>query len=225
MDSAGSTLESSGVHATFYPNHRNFTIAGGNETRVYSRFIGAVNISQNSEGIRALRDLSLRSAIEVEVQALCGARPRELWLTSAYHEPKAHSFHGHAQPLTDEFDADLNASLPWLESLAPRRSFHTRHSVGMYLLNRLTQHWQWRLSTREARWQIVSYEDAWTCEQSSRGTYVTRSGSMVPQHTGAIQRGYWQRSYCCFYLSMLRTLCALDSRCGARDSHAVQSLS
>ena len=41
---------------------------------------------------------------------------------------------------------------------------------------------------------------------------------LTDQHTGAIQRGYWDANYCCFYLSMLRTLCALDARCGTLHS-------
>jgi hypothetical protein len=204
----GATLESNGVVGRFYPNHRNFTIADANETRVYHRFIGARNISENFEGIRALRDLGLRAAIEREVAATCGGRPRELWLESSYHDPEAHVFHGHSQPLKPDFDAAVDATLPWLEALAPRRQFHSRHSAGNYALNRLIPYWRSKLSTRNASWRFVSHVDAWACEPPSH---------RIPQHTGAIFRGYTDRDfpqpgYCCFYLSMLRTLCAL-TRC------------
>ena len=143
-----SKLSSNGVSGAFYPDHRNFTLSLPGGGRVYERFIGAVKLADNGEGVRVLQNPALRATIERSISATCGELPRELWLQTGYHDPEGHLLRGHSRPITEAYDEAVNASLPWLEALAPKRSFLSRHSVGMYRLEKLNHYWRARLSSR-----------------------------------------------------------------------------
>lgn len=61
------------------------------------------------------------------------------------------------------------------------------------------------LPSRGASWTYSDHATAWQCEAPAGSEEERR----VPLHTGPIQRGFANRSYCCFHLSALRTWLAI----------------
>lgn len=207
--------------ARFYPGHRNFTIESSPpwDVVVYHRFIGHSSLSGNYEGIRALAHPRLRTDIEQDAASACGNRSRELWLNSGAHDPEARPEETHATQLSASFANAARSAIGWAETLAPRRLWLSRHSSAahharcsrrdyecrgsIFHLEAIEAWWRQELHPRPG-WAYVDHREAWECEQSKDAD--------VPLHTGAI--ALWHNaSYCCYHLSMLRTLCALLPNC------------
>ncbi len=232
------------VTATFYPNHRNFTLASASlDSRVYSRQVTGwprhgVDASGNYLGIRVLddpnpryanRSRSLRRGIAREVAAACGSRPREVWLNTGDHEwyysnktrgdPYALSTAlPEEEPISREFERVLRKGMQFVETLAPSRAWVSRH-----LEPAMT-------NPPSPGIDVVGRRiEAWAQSETARRAgwrYVDhrqpwsclgRDVSSVPLHTGAIARGYWNRHYDQAFLSTLRTLAAVWTIGGARN--------
>lgn len=110
-----------------------------------------------------------------------------------------------------ELRSHFKHALHWAETLAPHRLWLSRHAswtssdhtyeavVLVHAVRRLDRWVQTALLPPRKAWRYVDYREAWRCSVDAH-TEVD-----VPVHTGAIMRGYHNSSYCCYYLSALRT--------------------
>lgn len=207
--------------ARFFPSHRNFTVQSASpwDAVVFHRFIGHYSLYGNYQGIRALGHAEIRREIEHDAASACGNRSREVWLNSGAHDPEARPEETHAAHLGTSFSVAARSALIWAETLAPMRLWLSRHSSAphnqhcarrdyecrgsIFHLEAIEAWWRQEVQPRPG-WKYIDHHDAWACEQAAE--------SDVPLHTGAIAL-YHDTSYCCYHLSILRTLCALVPAC------------
>lgn len=167
-------------------------------------------VTGNFVGISSLTHLQLQRAIVASAQHWCGDRPRVVWLQSGYHDVAGSNYLLFPNPslkasqvpfnLTDEqfhvriahhqvvWRNNANLALRWVETLAPRRAWLSRHSgrgapIDVASLERHVQ--TTLLPARRAEhvadsvdaskptvakpqpWLYVDAADAWACETTS----------------------------------------------------------
>lgn len=185
-------------NASYFPNMRNFTLVSRDRrVVVYHRFIGHTRVMGDRMGLRSLLSGELRGEILNNSAEKCGKLRRVLWLESGYHEYlknlKTNFTRSHWPPIYQEV-------FTWVERLAPFRFWLSRHStIGerTHPLGELSD-WVSRALSNRLGWTYVDYRDAWSCD--------AHAAEDIPLHTGALAGFY----YCCLYLSMLRTMLALQ---------------
>ena len=118
--------------------------------------------------------------------------------------------------ISSEFASVLNGAMDFVERLAPSRAWLSRnfgapmttavYERAFHRIEGWARH-EVRSTARRDTWRYVDHLDVWSCH--------ARGAQSVPLHTGAIMRGYLNRSYTDLYLSTLRTLAAVWTIGGA----------
>ena len=202
------SINASGTNVLFGPDHRRmwFT-AVESDTVVVQRFIGHSELKGNYQGIAALRNKSLQTEISSMAAELCGARPRVLWLQSGYHDlvqakdRRCSKRHPCRLALTDKLRQNYQHAFQWAGTLAPTRVWLSRHSTNEMNVSSLEE-WVQTQGLPTTGWMYADHRKAWACSGIDEHE--------LPHHTGAIQYGFFNRRYCCAYLSSLRTWLAIS---------------
>lgn len=198
---------------------------------IYMRSNAHTQPDGNLMGIRSLNDEGARREIRYDAETLCGGRRRAVWLQSGYHDVNDTRIGVlKVVNLSSKFKATFNSAVDFATSLGTSAQagpsaglpnlWLSRHSVcdmyeNTFAMSSFEEWVRAEMATPKRHgWSYTDYRDAWACTVTSYDTPVgpgLQLGDVTVRslHLGTIEKHYVNESFCCPYLSPLRTWLAL----------------